>query len=126
MNRVQSRLGAKDQRKIAKLVKRARHLGLIPHIGQWKFEDHGNLQERGLQAEGNNASANEEEGKRDWEIELEKRGLWPLADENELVKRFYDMDGILEHLAGPVDGKKRKELEDLLMGGVGEVSSSKS
>ncbi|EED88776.1 predicted protein, partial [Thalassiosira pseudonana CCMP1335] len=34
MNRVQSRLGAKDQRKVAKLVKRARHLGLIPHMGQ--------------------------------------------------------------------------------------------
>ncbi|OEU10576.1 hypothetical protein FRACYDRAFT_145650, partial [Fragilariopsis cylindrus CCMP1102] len=30
MNRVQSRLGAKDQRKISKLIKRARHLGLIP------------------------------------------------------------------------------------------------
>jgi hypothetical protein len=100
-------------------------LGLIPHIGQWKFEDHGNLQEKGLQSEVDNGSG-KEEGKRDWEIELEKRGLWPLADENELVKRFYDMDGILEHLAGPVDGKKRKELEDLLMGGVGEVSSSKS
>ena len=125
MNRVQSRLGAKDQRKIAKLVKRARHLGLIPHIGQWKFEDHGNLHERGLQsAEDDNVGG--AEGKRDWEVELEQRGLWPLADENELVKRFYDMDGILEHLAGPVDGKKRKELEDLLMGGAGEVSSSKS
>eukprot|EP00986_Skeletonema_menzelii_P019483 scaffold28155_cov171-Skeletonema_menzelii.AAC.3 len=122
MNRVQSRLGAKDQRKLAKLVKRARHLGLIPHIGQWKFEDHGNLHERGLQsAEEDNVGG--AEGKRDWEIELEKRGLWPLADENELAKRFYDVDGILEHLAGPVDGKKRKELEDLLMGGVGEVGS---
>mmetsp|Transcript_20064 Transcript_20064/g.40245 ORF Transcript_20064/g.40245 Transcript_20064/m.40245 type:complete len:476 (+) Transcript_20064:58-1485(+) len=125
MNRVQSRLGAKDQRKIAKLVKRARHLGLIPHLGQWKFEDHGNLQERGLSdAEADNVGG--AEGKRDWEVELEKRGLWPLADENELVKRFYDVDGILEHLAGPVDGGKRKELEDLLRGGVGEVSKSQS
>jgi len=122
MNRVQSRLGAKDQRKIAKLVKRARHLGLIPHLGQWKFEDHGNLQERGLSdAEADNVGG--AEGKRDWEVELEKRGLWPLADENELVKRFYDVDGILEHLAGPVDGGKRKELEDLLRGGVGEVTN---
>jgi len=125
MNRVQSRLGAKDQRKIAKLVKRARHLGLIPHIGQWKFEDHGNLQERGLtQAENDNVGG--AEGKRDWEVELEQRGLWPLADENELMKRFYDMDGILEHLAGSVDGEKRRELEDLLAGGVGESSDKSS
>merc|ERR1712194_800660 len=34
MNRVQSRLGAKDQRKVAKLIKRARHLGRIPMSGQ--------------------------------------------------------------------------------------------
>lgn len=123
MNRVQSRLGAKDQRKIAKLVKRARHLGLIPHIGQWKFEDHGNLHERGLSdAEADNVGGGE--GKRDWEVDLEKRGLWPLADENELVKRFYDIDGILDHLAGPVDGNKRKELEDLLSGGVGSEAKS--
>eukprot|EP00978_Attheya_sp_CCMP212_P010627 scaffold25882_cov55-Attheya_sp.AAC.1 len=45
MGRAQTRLGAKDQRKIAKLIKRARHLGLIPVQGQWKFEDHGNLYE---------------------------------------------------------------------------------
>ena len=123
MNRVQSRLGAKDQRKIAKLVKRARHLGLIPHIGQWKFEDHGNVHERGLaDAEADNVGG--AEGKRDWEVELEKRGLWPLADENELVKRFYDIDGVLEHLAGPMEGDKRKELEDLLQGGSGDVKKS--
>ncbi|KAL3775980.1 LOW QUALITY PROTEIN: hypothetical protein ACHAW5_002250 [Stephanodiscus triporus] len=47
MNSVQSRLGAKDQCKIAKLIKRARHLGLIPHIGQWKVEDHGDVHEDG-------------------------------------------------------------------------------
>ena len=124
MNRVQSRLGAKDQRKIAKLVKRARHLGLIPHIGQWKFEDHGYLHEEGLkQAESDNVN-DQAEGKRDWEVELEKRGLWPLADDNELAKRFYDIDGILEHLAGPVDSNKRKELEDLLSGGTGEVAKN--
>lgn len=124
MNRVQSRLGAKDQRKIAKLVKRARHLGLIPHIGQWKFEDHGYLHEEGLkQAESDNVD-DQAEGKRDWEVELEKRGLWPLADDNELAKRFYDIDGILEHLAGPMDSNKRKELEDLLSGGTGEVAKN--
>lgn len=120
MNRVQSRLGAKDQRKIAKLVKRARHLGLIPHIGQWKFEDHGHLHERGLCQADNDGDG----GKREWEVELEKRGLWPLADENEMVRRFYDVDGILEHLAGPVDSDKRKELEELLTGGVGMSSEA--
>ncbi len=63
MNRVQSRLGAKDQRKIAKLVKRARHLGIIPVLGQWKVEDHGNLKENDLFEN------------REWEEELINRGL---------------------------------------------------
>jgi len=108
MNRVQSRLGAKDQRKISKLVKRARHLGLIPNLGQWKFEDHGNRGDEVV------------ENKRDWEVELEKRGLWPLADETELVKKFYDMDKMMEHIAGPKGGKKRGEL-DKLLGGMGAL-----
>jgi ribosomal protein S18 len=106
MNRVQSRLGAKDQRKVAKLVKRARHLGLIPHMGQWKLEDHGYLHEKGLDAE---------EGKREWEKELEERGLWPLADDTDVFKKFYDVDGLIDHLGG--GGKKREELESLLSTG---------
>mmetsp|Transcript_29214 Transcript_29214/g.62117 ORF Transcript_29214/g.62117 Transcript_29214/m.62117 type:complete len:481 (-) Transcript_29214:83-1525(-) len=121
MNRVQSRLGAKDQRKIAKLVKRARHMGLIPHIGQWKFEDHGYLYERGLEDAADVANVGDEaEGKRDWEVELEKRGLWPLQDETELVKRFYDMEKMMDHIAGPKGGKKRDEL-DMLLGGAGAL-----
>ena len=63
MTRIQSRLGAKDQRKIAKLVKRARHLGLIPVIGQWKFEDHGNVKADDLFED------------KDWEKKLIERGL---------------------------------------------------
>lgn len=63
MNRVQSRLGAKDQRKMAKLIKRARHLGLIPYIGQWKVEDHGNVKEKDILEE------------REWEKKLIERGL---------------------------------------------------
>lgn len=63
MNRVHSRLGAKEQRKVAKLVKRARHLGLIPFLGQWKFTNHGNIYEKDI---------NED---REWETELKKRGL---------------------------------------------------
>lgn len=63
MSRRQSRLGAKDQRKIAKLVKRARHIGLIPHQGQWKVEDHGNTKEDDLFEE------------RTWERKLVERGL---------------------------------------------------
>jgi ribosomal protein S18 len=63
MNRVQSRLGAKDQRKIAKLVKRARHLGLIPVIGQWKFEDHGNVKDPSIFED------------TEWEKRLMERGL---------------------------------------------------
>jgi small subunit ribosomal protein S18 len=120
MNRVQSRLGAKDQRKVATIVKRARHLGLIPHIGQWKFEDHGTV------ARGNTGGGGKEDmdgstsGVKDWEVELEKRGLWPLQDSTELVKRFYDMDKILEHVAGPRGGNKRAEF-DRLLGGPGAL-----
>lgn len=63
MNRVQSRLGARDQRKIAKLIKRARCLGLIPFYGQWKLEDHGHVHEEDLDED------------REWEKELVRRGL---------------------------------------------------
>jgi len=63
MTRSQSRLGAKDQRKIAKLVKRARALGLIPNMGQWKYENHGNMYEKDIDED------------KEWELELVKRGL---------------------------------------------------
>lgn len=63
VNRVQSRLGAKDQRKVAKLIKRGRALGLIPYFGQWKYEDHGDL------------FADDIEEDREWEKELKERGL---------------------------------------------------
>lgn len=63
MDRTRSKLGSKDQRKIAKLVKRARHLGLIPHVGQWKYEDHGDL------------FADDINEDREWEKELKRRGL---------------------------------------------------
>lgn len=116
MNRVQSRLGAKDQRKIAKLVKRARHLGLIPHLGQWKFEDHGDVREAGL-AEADAATVGEAaEGKRDWEAELERRGLWPLTDETAVTMRHYGVENMLDRMGGPRGSKKRKELEELLGG----------
>jgi small subunit ribosomal protein S18 len=62
-NRTQSRLGAKDQRKIAKLIKRARCLGLIPFIGQWNYEHHGNIYEHDIHED------------REWEAELVRRGL---------------------------------------------------
>ena len=108
MNRVQSRLGAKDQRKIAKMIKRARHLGLIPHMGQWKFEDHGSLHDSTL------------DEKKDWEVELEERGLWPLADEQEVFKRYYGMDELLDRAAGERGTKKREQLEELLSAGTQE------
>jgi small subunit ribosomal protein S18 len=63
MNRVQSRLGAKDQRKVAKLIKRARHLGLIPTSGQFVVEAHGNIHEPDIHQDKN------------WEAELKRRGL---------------------------------------------------
>jgi ribosomal protein S18 len=63
MNRVQSRLGAKDQRRMAKLIKRARHLGLIPTSGQFIVEAHGNIHEEDIHED------------REWEKELKRRGL---------------------------------------------------
>ncbi|KAG7349499.1 30S ribosomal protein S18 [Nitzschia inconspicua] len=63
MNRVQSRLGAKDQRKIAKLIKRARHLGLVPTSGQFVVEALGNIHEKDIHED------------REWEQELKRRGL---------------------------------------------------
>lgn len=122
MNRVQSRLGAKDQRKIAKLVKRARHIGLIPHIGQWKYEDHGDVQELKVNfsiAQHTTSDDDDDETtimKKDWEIELEERGLWPLQLGDEVIKRYYDMDKIIEHIAGPKGSKKRIEFDNLLGG----------
>ena len=104
MNRVQSRLGAKDQRKVAKAIKRARHLGLIPHLGQWKLEDHGSLHGYG------------DDEKSDWEAELERRGLWPISDDSELFRRYYDVEGIMRHVGGPSGDGRREELEALLRG----------
>jgi len=63
MNRVKTRLGARDQRKIAKTIKRARALGIVPYVGQWKYEDHGNVHEKDLDKD------------KDWEMELRRRGL---------------------------------------------------
>lgn len=63
MNRVQSRLGAKDQRKIAKLIKRARALGLLPMAGQFAVEAHGSVHEKDIGED------------REWEKELKRRGL---------------------------------------------------
>lgn len=63
MNRVQSRLGAKDQRKVAKLIKRARHLGLIPMSGQFVVESHGSIHEEDIHED------------KEWEKELSRRGL---------------------------------------------------
>lgn len=104
MNRVQSRLGAKDQRKVARAIKRARHLGLIPHLGQWKLEDHGSLHGDGVGE------------KSDWEAELERRGLWPISDDSELFRRYYDVEGMMRHVGGPKGDGKREELEALLRG----------
>lgn len=63
MNRVQSRLGAKDQRKVAKMIRRARAIGLLPTAGQFAIESHGNIHEADIHDD------------RDWEKELKRRGL---------------------------------------------------
>eukprot|EP00339_Tiarina_fusa_P022763 CAMPEP_0117019856 /NCGR_PEP_ID=MMETSP0472-20121206/15172_1 /TAXON_ID=693140 ORGANISM="Tiarina fusus, Strain LIS" /NCGR_SAMPLE_ID=MMETSP0472 /ASSEMBLY_ACC=CAM_ASM_000603 /LENGTH=348 /DNA_ID=CAMNT_0004724915 /DNA_START=31 /DNA_END=1074 /DNA_ORIENTATION=- len=63
MNRVQSRLGAKDQRTVAKLIKRARSIGLLPTAGQFAIEARGNIHEKDLDED------------KEWEQELVRRGL---------------------------------------------------
>lgn len=63
MHRMRTRLGARDQRKISKLVKRARNLGLIPHSGQFIIEDNGNIHEKDIKMN------------LPWEEELIRRGL---------------------------------------------------
>jgi ribosomal protein S18 len=62
-NRVQTRLGARDQRIISRLIKRARCLGLIPVAGQFKAEQHGWVHAKDIHDE------------RPWEKELVRRGL---------------------------------------------------
>jgi small subunit ribosomal protein S18 len=62
-HRIQTRLGARDQRRVAKLVKRARSLGLLPYVGQQKVETHGWIHEKDLGED------------REWEKELKRRGL---------------------------------------------------
>ena len=74
-HRIQTRLGARDQRKIAKLIKRARALGLLPHSGQSKVEEHGWIHEPDLQ------------DTKPWERELERRGLWPLKRTNDAAEQ---------------------------------------
>ena len=59
-NRMQTRLGAKDQRKIAKLIKRARAMGLIPHVGNFKVRNNGDIH------------ASDIDEPKDWEITLEE------------------------------------------------------
>ena len=63
MNRVQTRLGARDQRCVAKLIKRSRALGLIPYAGQVKVETHGWKHAPDIHQD------------RPWEKELVRRGL---------------------------------------------------
>lgn len=62
-SRVQSRLGARDQRRVSRLIKRARCLGLMPYQGQFRSEQHGWVHAKDI------------EKKRPWEKELERRGL---------------------------------------------------
>jgi small subunit ribosomal protein S18 len=62
-NRVQTRLGARDQRRVARLIRRARCLGLIPYQGQFKVERHGWVHAPDIRED------------RPWEKELKRRGL---------------------------------------------------
>jgi small subunit ribosomal protein S18 len=63
MNRSQTRLGARDQRRISRLIKRSRALGLIPYMGQFKIENHGWVHTKDIHTN------------RKWENQIEQRGL---------------------------------------------------
>jgi ribosomal protein S18 len=73
-NRVQTRLGARDQRRVAKLIRRARALGLLPYIGQSKAEAHGWIHAPDIHET------------REWEKELVERGLTIRRSNNTTVK----------------------------------------
>jgi len=62
-HRAQTRLGARDQRKVAKLIKRARNMGLVPYAGQFKAENHGWKHAPDIHEE------------REWERQMVQRGL---------------------------------------------------
>jgi len=89
MPRTRTRLGAKDQRKIAKLIKRARAMGLVPTIGQWRVHDHGNVLDPTL------------DQPNEWELVLEKAGLMGLQPEvkpherAQMMQRLQDL-GLVE------------------------------
>jgi hypothetical protein len=63
----QTRLGAKDQCKVATLIKRALSMGLISTFGQWKVHDHGNLLMTDAELD--------DRSKTEWETVFEKVGL---------------------------------------------------
>jgi ribosomal protein S18 len=63
MNRAQTRLGARDQRRVARLIKRGRSMGVLPYVGQFKVENHGWLHSSDIHKE------------RKWERTLRRRGL---------------------------------------------------
>jgi ribosomal protein S18 len=63
MNRAQTRLGARDQRRVARLIKRGRSIGVLPYVGQFKVENHGWLHSPDMNKE------------RKWERTLRRRGL---------------------------------------------------
>mmetsp|Transcript_1194 Transcript_1194/g.1561 ORF Transcript_1194/g.1561 Transcript_1194/m.1561 type:complete len:409 (+) Transcript_1194:133-1359(+) len=62
-HRMHTRLGARDQRKISKLIRRARCMGLIPFYGQFTSEQHGWVHNEDMDTE------------REWEKQLKERGL---------------------------------------------------
>jgi ribosomal protein S18 len=63
LHRTQTRLGARDQRRVSRLIQRARALGLLPIVGQFKIENHGWIHQRDIHTD------------RPWERELKQRGL---------------------------------------------------
>lgn len=77
-SRVQTRLGARDQRKVAKLIKRARHMGLVPYQSPFKAEQRGWIHAEDIHEN------------REWEDELIKRGLVIKRSTNE--KHESDLD----------------------------------
>jgi len=77
-SRVQTRLGAKDQRKVSKMIKRARNLGLIPYAGQFKTERHGWMHAPDIHEE------------KEWERAMVERGLTLKKKEEEVSNESND------------------------------------
>jgi small subunit ribosomal protein S18 len=105
-DRVRTRLGARDQRKIAKLIKQARALGIIPYNHPFRIEEHGWVWDPTLPRKQDNDDDDHAADKvlRPWEKEMQRRGLTlkrkPKKDPTQYSWRDFDREGEDDEVGG--------------------------